>query len=413
MYQEVDLVALARAREGELVEFARRLLRTPSPSGEEGDVAALVQEEMRRLGYDEVRADEVGNVIGLIRGQSSQGNGGNDGNSTGYSVMLNTHLDHVSPGDPTLWTDPPFSAAVRDGAIYGRGAVDIKGPMACQVHAGGLLLAAGLRPAGDLYVVGAVLEERGGLGSQHLARTLKTDRAVVGEPSSNTLRRGHRGRVGLVVEVRGRAAHASVPARGVNPHYGLAAFLTRLEGLPMPTQEPFGPSSVAPTLYDTDNTSPNVIPSAARVFLDWRNVPRQSPDDILAALRPLLQESMRAALPEGATGEARVDIESLTSYTGVAEDFPSIFPSYVLDEDDAVLLSARHALEELLGRPFPPDIWSFATDGGHLMAAGIPTVGFGPGDETQAHVADEHIEIAQMVEALAANAALALALSRK
>jgi len=407
MALDVDLLALAREREGELVEFARRLMQTPSPSGEEGDAAALVQEEMRRLGYDEVRADEVGNVIGLIRGKGSQ-----RGSANGHSVMLNTHLDHVSPGDLALWTDLPFSATVRDGAIYGRGAVDIKGPMACQVHAGGLLLAAGLRPAGDLYVVGAVLEERGGLGSQHLARTLKTDRAVIGEPSSNTLRRGHRGRVGLVVEVRGRAAHASVPARGVNPHYGLAAFLTRLENLPMPAQEPFGPSSVAPTLYSTDNTSPNVIPSTARVALDWRNIPVQSPNDILAALRPLLQESLRASLPEGATGEVRVDTENLTSYTGIAEDFPSIFPSFALGEDDPALLTARRALEELLGRPFPPDIWSFATDGGHLMAVGVPTVGFGPGDETQAHVADEHIEIAEMVEALAANAALALALSR-
>ncbi len=407
MALDVDLLALAREREGELVEFARRLMQTPSPSGEEGDAAALVQEEMRRLGYDEVRADEVGNVIGLIRGKGSQ-----RGSANGHSVMLNTHLDHVSPGDLALWTDSPFSATVRDGAIYGRGAVDIKGPMACQVHAGGLLLAAGLRPAGDLYVVGAVLEERGGLGSQHLARTLKTDRAVIGEPSSNTLRRGHRGRVGLVVEVRGRAAHASVPARGVNPHYGLAAFLTRLENLPMPAQEPFGPSSVAPTLYSTDNTSPNVIPSTARVALDWRNIPVQSPNDILAALRPLLQESLRASLPEGATGEVRVDTENLTSYTGIVEDFPSIFPSFALGEDDPALLTARRALEELLGRPFPPDIWSFATDGGHLMAVGVPTVGFGPGDETQAHVADEHIEIAEMVEALAANAALALALSR-
>src|SRR5579875_2919829 len=308
--QDVDLMALAREREDELVGFARRLLRTPSPPGEEGAVAALMQEEMRRLGYDEVRVDEVGNVIGLIRGTGQ-----------GHSVMLNTHLDHVSPGDLSLWTHPPFSATIREGAIYGRGAVDIKGPLACQVHAGGLLLAAGLRPLGDLYVVGAVLEERGGLGSQHLARTVRTDRAVVGEPSSNTLRRGHRGRVGLVAEIRGRAAHASVPARGINPHYGLAAFLTRLEHLPMPSQEPFGPSSVAPTLYTTDNTSPNVIPSTARVLLDWRNVPQQSPDDILAMLHPLRRGPRLA----GANVQVRVDNEDLTSYTGVAEDFPSIF----------------------------------------------------------------------------------------
>lgn len=396
MGDAVDLMALAREREGELVAFARRLIETPSPPGQEGAAAALVQDEMRRLGYDEVRSDELGNVIGVIRGTGG-----------GRSVMLNTHLDHVSPGDPALWTDPPFAATVRDGAIYGRGAVDIKGPMACQVYAGGLLRAAGLRPAGDLYVVGAVLEECGGLGSKHLARTARTDCAVIGEPSSNTLRRGHRGRLGLIAEVRGRAAHASVPAQAINPHYAMAAFLARLRDLPMRRQEPFGASSIAPTLYSTDNASSNVIPSTARVFLDWRNVPADSPDAALALLRPLLQE----ALPEGATGEIRLDSDDMKTYTGVEESVASVFPSFALEEDDPVLLTARRALEELLSRPFPPGIWQFATDGGHLMAAGIPTVGFGPGAETQAHVADEHIAIAEMVEALAANAALALALA--
>lgn len=391
-----DLVSLAREREGELVAFARRLIQTPSMPGDEGAAAALVQEEMRRLGYDEVRVDEVGNVIGLIRG------GGE-----GRSVMLNTHLDHVSPGDPALWTDAPFSATVRDGAIYGRGAVDIKGPMACQVHAGGLLLAAGRRPPGDLYVVGAVLEECGGLGSRHLARTLPTDCAVIGEPSSNTLRRGHRGRIGLTAEVRGRAVHASVPALGINPHYVLAALLLRLRELSLRRQEPFGASSVAPTLYSTDNSSSNVIPSTARVYLDWRNVPAETPDEVLDALNSLLRE----LLPAGASGAVAVDTEDMTTYTGAREALPAIFPSFELAEEHPAARAAQRALEGLLGRPFPFDIWRFATDGGHLMAAGIPVVGFGPGDETQAHVADEHIEIAQMVEALAANAALALALS--
>ncbi len=395
MPQNVDVLALAREHEADLVDFARRLIATPSMPGEEGAAAAVVQDEMRRLGYDEVRVDEMGSVVGLLRGRGE-----------GRSVMLNTHLDHVSPGDPALWTDPPFSATVREGAIYGRGAVDIKGPTACQVYAGALLRAAGIRPPSDLYVVGAVLEEAGGLGSKHLARMVKTACAVVGEPSSNTLRRGHRGRLGLVVEVKGRAGHASAPDRAINPHYSLAAFLSRLGALEMRTQEPFGASSVAPTLYSTDNTSSNVIPSSARLFLDWRNVPAESPDDVLALLDALLQGS----LVGGATGTVRLEVDDLSTYTGVTDAFPSVFPSFVLAEDDPLLLTAQRALEATLGRPFPPSIWRFATDGGHLMAGGIPTVGFGPGDEAQAHVADEHIAIAEMVEAVAANAALVLAL---
>lgn len=365
-------------------------------SGEEEAVATILQEEMRRLGYDDVSVDRSGNVIGLIRGTGG-----------GRSVMLNTHLDHVSPGDAGRWISPPFSATLRDGAVYGRGAVDIKGPMAAQVYAGALLTAAERRPPGDLFVVGAVMEERGGLGTRNLGRHLRVDCAVVGEPSSNTLRRGHRGRVALVAEVHGRAAHASVPERGVNPHYSLAAFLGRLRSLEMRRQEPFGPSTVAPTLYATDNTSPNVIPETARLLLDWRNVPDESPEMILALLRPLLAQS----LEDEATGTVEIEHEHLTTYTGESDDFPSLFPSFVLSEDDPHVRAAGEALEQLLGRPFPPSVWPFATDGGHLMAAGIPTVGFGPGDEAQAHVVDEHIHVAELVEATAANAALVLALS--
>jgi len=398
MTEPIDFLALARARQDDLVNFAVRLIQTPSMSGEEGPAAALIKEEMRRLGYDDVRTDAVGNVIGLLRGAGA-----------GASVMLNTHLDHVSPGDYSLWTSDPFSGEIRDGCIYGRGAVDIKGPTACQVYAAALLREAGLRPAGDLYVVCAVLEERGGLGSQHLARELKTDRAVVGEPSNNTLRRGHRGRVGLVVEVRGRAAHASTPARALNPHYGMAAFLQALPTLAMPRQDPFGPSSAAPTLYSTDNSSSNVIPSLARIYLDWRNVPSQSPDDVLAVVRDLLSKTIPAEMK----ATVRVDAEDMATYTGEHEDFPAIFPSFVLAEDDALVVEARAALEKALGRSFEPGIWNFATDGGHLMAGGIPTVGFGPGDDAQAHVADEHIPIDAMVEALAGYAALALALSQR
>ncbi len=393
---DVDILARARAQQDALVTFARRLIQTPSLPGEEGAVAALMQEEMRRLGYDEVRSDEVGNVIGLVRGRAA-----------GRSVMLNTHLDHVSPGDPSLWTDDPYAASVRDGAIYGSAAVDIKGPLACQVYGGALLLADGLRPAGDVYVAGVVYEECGGIGTRHLARTLPTDSAVIGEPSSNTLRRGHRGRLGIIVEVRGRAAHASVPDRAVNPHHVMAAFLLRMRDLPMRQQEPFGASSCAPTLYSTDNTSSNVIPSTARLFVDWRNVPAESPEEAVATLQSVLDECLIA----GSTGIVRLDMEYLHTYTGLEETVPSVAEAFVLEEDNPVVATARAALESLLGRPFPPDIWRFATDGGRLMAQNIPVVGFGPGDETQAHVADEHIAIAEMVEAVAANAALARALS--
>ena len=119
---------LARGQEGPAVEFASRLIQTPSMPGEEGAVAALIQREMAALGYDDVSVDGVGNVIGVVRGSGG-----------GSTVMFNTHMDHVSPGNPAAWTVDPFSGTVRDGALWGRGAVDIKGPLACQVHGVGML----------------------------------------------------------------------------------------------------------------------------------------------------------------------------------------------------------------------------------------------------------------------------------
>jgi putative selenium metabolism hydrolase len=392
----VRLRELAGRQEGPVVDFASRLIQTPSMSGEEGGVSEVIRREMVALGFDDVAVDAVGNVIGLVRGSGG-----------GPSVMFNTHMDHVSPGNPASWSVEPFSGLVRDGYVWGRGATDIKGPLACQVHALGMLRAAGLRPRGDVYVVCVVMEEVGGLGTRHLASHLRTDCAVVGEPSSNSLTRGHRGRIELIAEVHGRSCHASMPSRGVNPHYALASFIDSLRRLPMADDPTFGASTMAPTLYLTDQTSANVIPALCRVHLDWRNVPGESPEDVLDMLTPLLND----ALVEGSTGHVTVADDAMTTYTGYQASYPALFPAFELPADHPTLSRARQALQTALERPVPVGVWRFATDGGHLMAAGIPTIGFAPGEEAMCHVADERISIAQMVEALAGNAALALHLA--
>src|SRR3954447_1619882 len=151
------LQQLATAHESALVAFAQRLIQTPSLPGEEGDAARLVRSEMQSLGYDDTWIDDVGNVVGLIRG----GGGGR-------SLMFNTHLDHVDAGDVRGWRFPPYEGKISDGVLWGRGAVDIKGPTAAQVYGAALLKSAGIAVPGDLYVVGAVQEEVGGLGSIEL-----------------------------------------------------------------------------------------------------------------------------------------------------------------------------------------------------------------------------------------------------
>jgi succinyl-diaminopimelate desuccinylase len=390
------LQELARVDENRLVAFAQRLIQTRSLPGEEGDAARLVRSEMQSLGYDDIWIDEVGNVVGVIRGTGG-----------GSSLMFNTHLDHVDVGDVSGWQFLPYEAKIADGVLWGRGAVDIKGPTAAQVYGVALLKQAGVALPGDVYVAGAVQEEVGGLGSLELARTTRTDRAVIGEASDNELRRGHRGRIELIVRITGRACHASAPERGINPHYSLGSFLTALRDVGA-LDDPFlGAETFAPTLLFTDQTSANVIPGEVRLHIDWRTVPQRSPDDI----RDEVARRLDGALLDGASGEVAIKELRLRAWTGVERELPSAFPSLVIEDGDPLLGAARAALEEAFGHPVPVGRWTFATDGGHLFAAGIPCIGFGPGDEHLAHTNREHVAIADLRTAALGNAVLAAALT--
>lgn len=375
----------------DVTEFLQELIRIRSLPGREEEAARRVAGEMRRLGYDEVELDEAGNVLGRIRGRGEA-----------PSVMLNTHLDHVEAGDPDDWPHPPFEGVRAEGRIWGRGAVDIKGPLAAQVH-GAARAAEGDRPAGDVWVTSVVQEEVGGLGARHLIGHLGPDLVMVGEPSSNQLRRGHRGRVELEVRVRGRSAHASAPERGVNPLYGLAAFLEALGPVELPEHPELGRATVAPTLVGTDQGSANVIPSEARLLLDCRVVPGQSADDLRSRLEPVL----RAALPEGAGGSLAVPSHHRRSWRGLEVEMPADNPAYVLPADHPALRSAAAVLEAPLGRRPEIGLWGFATDGGHFADAGLTVAGFGPGEEALAHTVEESVSVAELEAAAEGYEALA------
>ncbi len=392
-----NIQAAAGARQAAMIDFTQQIIRTPSLPGQEGEVAAIISHEMEKLGYDKVWADPAGNVIGKI-------NGGD-----GPTILLNGHMDHVDPGPAADWPHPPFSGKIVEGELWGRASVDMKGPVACMIYAVSLFKHINLTPPGDIYMTVPVMEEVSGLGTQYLTTYLKAAAAICGEPSSNRLRRGHRGRVELIITFKGRSAHASIPHQAVNPHYSVAAFLTKLPGLEMAYDDTLGYSSVAPTLYTIDQSSTNVIPSEVRLILDWRNIPAESPDEVVAKTQALLNSSLSSQEDIQATVE--ITTKAFTTYTNMAEKYPSIFPSYILPEDNLFVQGARTALTTALGRDDGVDIWRFATDGGHLMAAGIPTIGFGPGDERLPHTNQERISLAQMEESVTAYVAMTLFLA--
>lgn len=393
-----EAYALARQYLPGAVDFARRLMQTPSLPGEEGAVAALVLGEMKRLGFADVFADHAGNAVGVVRGRPG-----------GKRLLLNAHLDHVDAGDPARWPYPPYAAELHDGYLWGRAASDIKGPLAVQVYAMAAVKQAGIVPAGDVLFGGVVMEEIGGLGTLELMKSVPVDWAIVGEATGNRLARGHRGRMEAILTVKGRSVHASVPEMGVNPHYSIARFLQALERLPMRSHPALGASSVAPTLYISDQRSANVVPGEIALHLDWRNVAGESADDVLAALRPLAEQTVA---PEA---EWRLHIEQklLRSYTGFERDLLTSHQSYLLAEEHPLLAQSQVILAAVYGAPVPVDIWRFATDGGRLMAGGVPTIGFSAGDESAVHTVQERISLAMMEDSLAGHIALLAGLGQE
>jgi acetylornithine deacetylase/succinyl-diaminopimelate desuccinylase-like protein len=168
--------------------------------------------------------------------------------------------------------------------------------------------------------------------------------------------------------------------------------------------EVFGGSTVVPTLLYVDQTSSNVIPAQTTVHLDWRAAPGETMQDARALIQRVLDETVEP----GVRPQIELYARRGRAYTGYEEDLTHELAPFCLEEDDPILQQAHATLEQALEHPVGVGIWAFCTDGGHLYPAGIPCLGFGPGEESMAHVLNERIDIDQMVEATAGYMGLAL-----
>jgi putative selenium metabolism hydrolase len=373
----------AASFEGAL-SFAADLIRIPGLPGQEGAVAARVREEMEALGLADVRVDAVGNVIGVARGRGEA-----------PPVMLASHLDVVAEGDPTEWEVPPFSGVTKDGYLHGRGAMDIKGPLALQTHVAASLIG---RAAGDVIVAHTVLEERAGLGMRHLLESGTVDPAafILGEATHGDICIGHRGRAELEVVIEGLAGHASAPDRARNPLDLLGAVLDAVRELARDrASDPvLGEETLVATMVDVRPETRNVIPDQVVVAIDWRMLPGADEASLVARLSDALQ-AVIGAPPEGLRYGVRFARELQRTYTGVEEEVSFLSPSFLMRPDHPVVEAAARAAGRRGGtgsasaRP-----WQFATDGGWSCGVhGIPTIGFAPGEEHYAHTNRERLDL--------------------
>lgn len=367
-----------------VVALASDLIRIPSPPGGEGDVARRVLEEFRALGFDEARMDDLGNVIGRIRGKGEA-----------PTIMLASHLDVVDVGDPDDWEFPPFGGVIAGGYLHGRGAMDIKGPLAVQTYAAAHFVDD--RPPGDLLVCHTVYEERGGWGMLHLLEDaeVRPDLVVIGEATAGDICIGHRGRAEIVVEIGGVAAHASAPERARNPLDALGDVLAALRAFAngLPADPILGASTLAPTRVETHPRSNNVIPESVQVTVDWRVLPGMTEARAVSELQAFLDAAV--ALPEDRSVSVRTAVERQRSYTGIEADRPLFRPGFLLSPEHPAVRAAVDVVKRKTGRAPRVRPWTFATDGAHAALLGIPALGFAPGEERYAHTNRERLELAQ------------------
>ena len=377
------LARAAQAYEADMVQFLRDLIAIPAESCQEGPVIARIRQEMEKVGFDEVRVDGMGNILGRI--------------GTGKTViMMDSHTDTVGVGDPKEWAWDPYRGKVENGYIYGRGACDQRGGMASLVYAGKLIKDLDLAGDYTLYVVGSVQEEDcDGLPWLYILQEdgIRPDCVVITEPSKLGIYRGHRGRLEIEVHLRGKSCHASAPERGDTPVYKMARLVAEVERLNGRLRDdPFlGKGSIAVTEIRSLSPSLCAVPGACSIHLDRRLTAGETKESAVAEV---------AALPGAENAEIEILSYETRSYTGLRYPMEKYYPTWVLEERHPLAQAAIRAFGALWDRPPVVDKWTFSTNGVATMGLlGVPTIGFGPGEEELAHSVGERMPIRHLVEA--------------
>lgn len=362
------------------VDLARALIQCRSVTPAEGGALTLLQSVLEPLGFVCERVvfsgpgtPDIDNLYAR-RGTSKP------------NLCFAGHTDVVPPGDLDAWSCDPFAAVVRDGVLFGRGAVDMKGAIACFVAAAARRIAAG-DDAGSLSLLITGDEEGPSInGTVKVLQWLKErgetiDAAIVGEPSNpealgDEIKIGRRGSVTGELVVHGVQGHAAYPQRADNPVPKLAHFISRLMGTLIDEgTRHFEPSNCQVTVVSVPNTAANVIPAFAKATFNIRY------NDIWR--RPTIEEWVRlqceaAALATG----ARYDI----SFSGTGDVF--------LTGAGPLVDTLTRAVAAVTGRT-PKLSTSGGTSDARFIKDIAPVVEFGLVNST-IHQVDERVPLADL-----------------
>lgn len=397
--------AAVEAERETIAGLIQELVRIPSVTGDEGAVQEVVATRMREQGLETdiwepdpaelaPYAEHVGafdtltgrpNVVGTLR---SAGNG--------RSLILNAHIDTVEPGDVARWTSPPFAAEIRDGAIYGRGALDMKAGLVTNLVALRALARAGLRPLGNVIVESTISEEDGGAGAlAAILRGYRADAAIITEPTGLDTVIAQGGSLVFRLHLEGRSAHAAVRNEGVSAiekfavlHQGLLGFEARRN------------AAIDHPLYAQ---LPNKI--AINVgTLRSGSWPSSVPEWLIAEGRAGLVpgEELQTFKGEFEAEVARIAASDpwLAEHPPRVEWFSGQFAPVEISPEDPLTKLVGEAHTAVTGTVSPTTGVTYGADMRHFVLFGeMPCLMYGAGDVQWAHYTDEHIVIDDVVTA--------------
>jgi putative selenium metabolism hydrolase len=370
-----------------IIKFLREICAIPSMDSKIGPVGERIQEEMRKLGFEETWFDSMGNTVGRI------GNGPR-------VLVYDSHIDTVGIGNPDEWDWDPFIGKVDKGRLYARGACDEKGSTPPMIYGLALAHKLGLLEGWTAYYFGNMEEWCDGIAPHAFVEHegIRPDFVVIGEPTKMQVYRGHKGRVEIEVIARGRSAHAASNHLGDNAIYKVLPLIEGVSKLePELGDDPFlGHGKITVTDMEVETPSINAVPDLAKVYIDRRMTFGESVETALAQVRKLV--------PQQYLDDGSITVEMMKydepSYTGFVFPVDKYFPAWALREDHPLVQAGLKAGQLIGLSDIKASKWNFSTNGIYWMGkAGIPSIGFGPGEEETAHTTHDSVLLGDVVKA--------------
>ncbi|MCE1206796.1 MAG: YgeY family selenium metabolism-linked hydrolase [Spirochaetia bacterium] len=378
------------------------IIKIPGFSTTEKERVALLKKMCEEAGMEDVHLDGLGSLLARV------GNGKK-------KLVFDAHIDTVGVGDPSQWKTPPHSGLIKDGLVYGRGASDQLGGAASMITAGRILKEMAYNGDYQVWFSFTVLEEDcDGLCWKYLIEEEKfiPDFAVSTEPTSCRLYRGHRGRMEIQIDIKGVSCHGSAPERGDSAAYKAARAALALEKLNaelQPDDDGFlGKGTIVVSQIKVHGPSQCAVPDQAMLYCDRRLT--WGEDDKLAIAQ--VEDALRKAGVDNFT--VHMPEYSQPAYTGKLYKQELYFPTWKIPADHVLVKSGVEAYSELFSKAPVVDKWTFSTNGVAICGRHkIPVIGFGPGDEAQAHAPNEITRIDDLEIAAAFYAALPYMLEKQ